>query len=41
MVKSGEGFLLEGSEHNYKFGNDVKYTLARIFNDLSNAFFFW
>ena len=40
-MKSGERFPLEYSEHNYKFGDDVKYALARIFTELSKRVFFW
>ena len=29
---------MEYSEHNYKFGDDVKYALARIFTELSEGF---
>lgn len=27
---------MECSKHNYKFGDNVKYVLARIFTELSN-----
>lgn len=36
-----ERFPLECSEHNYKFGDHVKYACAGIFTELPNRVFFW